>query len=70
MVKFQAAGSEILLLGTHPCASLIILQSCPFALCPDRDTGRKHTLLAAPAHVLVKGELGSDNHAHTSVQGS
>lgn len=70
MVKFQAAGNEILRLGTHPCASLIILQGCPLALCPDRDPAGKHTLVPAPAQILVKGELGSGNHAQTSVQGS
>lgn len=44
MVQFQAAGNEILPLGTHAWASFITLWDCPFALCPDRDTVRKHTL--------------------------
>lgn len=69
MAKFQAAGNEILRLGTHPCASLIIPQGCPLALCPDRESVRKHTLYTVPAHTVVKGELGSDNHAQTSAHG-
>lgn len=69
MVKFQAAGNEILRLGTHPCASLIIPQCCPLALCPERDLVKKHTLYTVLAHTVVKEEPGSDNHAQTSAQG-
>ena len=70
MVKFQAAGNEILRLGTHPVLPSSFHRSVLLFCAPtDRHTVRKHNLLVVAARILVKEERESIT-AQTSAQGS
>ena len=65
VAKFQAAGNEIFETGNTPLCFLNHSTGLSFCIRPGERYSEETTILAVPAHILVKGELGSDSHAQT-----